>query len=178
MSTPTAEILFREVNAVQSLLSKEVTDPISTVKYSVFKNTLLPMLLNPESFNRDVWVESVGHQFVRLHVLNDDGSVKYNIPPLHTPLETTKAGANVDIGLEMQAAYAVSPMYAGARLRKLLNDMVPEDTDNSIEVKQVLNQIYEDHGLSPLFKASATEPVAEESKPDTDTLIEDGYDEF
>ena len=44
MSTPTAEILFREVNAVQSLLSKEVTDPISTVKYSVFKNTLLPVL--------------------------------------------------------------------------------------------------------------------------------------
>ena len=78
----------------------------------------------------------------------------------------------------MQAAYAVSPMYAGARLRKLLNDMVPEDTDNSIEVKQVLNQIYEDHGLSPLFKASATEPVEVESKPDTDTLIEDGYDEF
>lgn len=177
MSTPTAEILFREVNNVQNLLHKEVTDPISTIKYGEFKVKLLPMLLNPESFHRDIWAEAVGHQYVRLHVLNDDDSIKYDIPPVLAQLETTQAGSNVDIGLEMQAAYAVSPMYAGARLRKLLHNMVPEDTDQSLAVKTVLNQIYIDHGRDPLFKTAGEVAPSTVAEP-VQTIVESGYDEF
>ena len=177
MSTPTAEILFREINNVQNLLHKEVTDPISTIKYSEFKVKLLPMLLNPESFHRDIWAQAVGHQYVRLHVLNDDDSVKYDIPPVQAQLETTQAGSNVDIGLEMQAAYAVSPMYAGARLRKLLHNMVPEDTDKSMEVKAVLNQIFVDHGREPLFKTDKVAASPEVAEP-VQAIVESGYDEF
>jgi hypothetical protein len=77
----------------------------------------------------------------------------------------------------MQAAYAVSPMYAGARLRKLLHNMVPEDTDQSLAVKTVLNQIYIDHGRDPLFKTAGEVAPSTVAEP-VQTIVESGYDEF
>lgn len=177
-------LIQREAERVAELLRTEIKDPITTITYHEFRTRVLPVLQQiGEGFQINQWVQITGHPFVRLNVLDETGAVKYSIPPILQP-QNTSTDHDVhmaDITTELQAARADSPAYANRMVLKMLRSLSDKDYDGEADAKemaQVLNQIFKDHGLPLPFPTVTPTQTDDALPPPPAEVIIDGYDEL
>lgn len=176
-------LVEREIARVTKLLSEEIHDPVTTITYHEFRQRALPVLLNiGESFVVNDWVAITGHPFVRLDVMDENGQIKYSIPPIFAPQQTSTDHEvhMADITTELQAARADSPTYANRMVLKMLTNLSDRNYDgqkDATAMASVLNQIFKDHGYAIPFPAVQPEQPEKLPEPPAEIII-DGYDDL
>ena len=180
----TDSLILRELERTTKLLKAEVKDPITTITLHEFHQRAWPLLQNiGEDFIIADWVAITGHPFVQLDVMDEQGKIKYSIPPILQPQRTSTDHEVhlVDISTELQAARADSPAYANRMIWKMLNNLSDKEYDGNADATAfaaVLNQIFTDHGMpAPFPTVVPATPVAELPAPAAEIII-DGYDDL
>lgn len=173
------------------------------ITYEEFKKRVLPLLSNRgENFDIQAWISMTSHPNVGIRVLDDNGSVKYYVPPF---LDNSEMRSRGDVNLSAFASdldniSSDRPRSKDSFLYNVLKSFSTKDEDmivSSVDSIMELNKIYRDHdmplievdelmlkayvkvkGVEPEVPASNNNPnVKTKAKPVGDDIFDDeGFD--
>lgn len=181
ISEEVKRIVCDEANRIAELLTQPNLDPITTVSKAEFERKFLPLLANVgEDFNIQAWIEETSHPFVRLHVVDDLGSVIFNIPPLFAQQKTCEV-SGLRIGDQTDKIESLSSdnprlamSYVG-RLLKKFSDTDFNSKDSADEMALSLNEVFKYYNM-PLLKTYKSDADISAPAPAKATIID--YEDF
>ena len=158
---------------------------LSVVRISVhqFRADILPHLANPDNHDISYWLNYVKHPNAPLHVINDDGSTLYVVPPLSQPISSTVAEFNTpSLDTKMQnlrKRVERSPRSQTQEYHRTLSPTIRHG-ENVLTNRIRLNQILVAEGYPPLMIPGVNKAlVGAASLPAADATQKTGYlDEF
>lgn len=186
------DIAKQEIQAATKVLKEHLGDMVTTISIDDFKTKVLPILTTRgEDFNIAAWIEVVGHPQVGLRVYDNNGEVKYDIPPFYRSvkshnnkgIDNISAAANHFTHIRSQA-----PIPALNMLNRAMSEYAPHNSpeknvEDSDAVVTVLNQIYRDFGYDDLIVETIStkhdKSVIGSSEENIIGVMDDGeYDEL
>lgn len=184
---PMSNDAAREVMELTALFKETLSTQYDTIRYSEFKQTMLPMLAriaNDQPFDIDQWLGVVSHPSLDVVVIDDHtGEAKYRVPSMFHKTDNSCK----DDDIEGMSVYSnnielmKSTDFMGAKLLfdKLAKERFDHTStdaiiDEAIEAITDLNKIFQDHNLPLLpdpsiLKGAVAQQAPKEQDPATPT---------
>lgn len=170
--------------AAASILADHAEESVVRISVHQFRSDILPNLANPDNHDISYWLNYVKHPNAPLHVINDDGSTLYVVPPLSQSISSTVAQFNTpSLDTKMQnlrKRVERSPRSQTQEFARTLSPAI-RHSENILTNRIRLNQILVAEGYQPLLIPGVNKPlVGDVSTPAAATATQKtGYlDEF